>query len=480
MFRLAALIRFFAQIVSAQSFDDLRGWVQQQTTEAQVPSISVAVVRDGRILWEQGFAWANREAKVPATPDTMYSLASISKPVTATGLMTLAESGKLDLDRAADEYLGPAHLTAHAGSGRDATIRRIASHSAGLPLHVQFFYADEPYRPPAMAETIRRYGILVAPPGERFEYSNLGFGILDYIIARVSGRSYDDYQRVNVFLPLGLTHTSVDVGPGLERFQAARYEDGRPLPFYSFDHRGASAVYASAHDLARFALFHLKAHLADQKAILSDAAIDEMQRPVVRIRDKYGYGIGWFTDDQNGYRTVWHTGGMGGVRNLLLLVPSARLGVVVLCNARNDVSLRIGNRIVSSLLPAWKAPDYNVTTPPRASFHVTPELIGEWQGTLSSYERDEKFSLQVFPSGDIHTQIGDQLPAVLAHVSFVDGNLVGAMLGDIHTEDADRYPHYVRLALKRRGNVFNGSATAVSLPRWKLGNSLTSWVELKR
>ena len=116
-------------------------------------------------------------------------------------------------------------------------------------------------------------------PGERYQYSNLGYGILDHVITRVSGRSYADFMREEVFQPLGLTHTSVNIGPGLEKHQAIRYgTDGLPIPFYDFDHPGGSAVYASAHDLVRFGMFHLKAHLPDQKAILKDQTIDEMQK----------------------------------------------------------------------------------------------------------------------------------------------------------------------------------------------------------
>src|SRR5262249_49348966 len=145
----------------------------------------------------------------------------------------------------------------------------------------------------SMDETILRYGNLVTAPGEKFEYSNLGFGVLDYVIARVSGRAYEDFMREEVFLKLGLTHTSVGIGPGLERYQAIRYgEDGLPIPFYDFDHRGASAIYASAHDLVRFGLFHLKAHLPDQKAILSDASIDAMQKPTFTSGNYNSRGVG--------------------------------------------------------------------------------------------------------------------------------------------------------------------------------------------
>src|SRR5437660_1198615 len=85
---------------------------------------------------------------------------------------------------------------------------------------------------PQMDETILRYGNLVTMPGERYEYSNLGFGVLDYVIARTSGSPFEDYMRQQVFIKLGLTHTSVGIGPGLEPYAATRYSlDGLPIPF---------------------------------------------------------------------------------------------------------------------------------------------------------------------------------------------------------------------------------------------------------
>ena len=146
-------------------------------------------------------------------------------------------------------------------------MRRVANHTSGLPLHYQFFYADESYRPPTRDETIRRFGNLVTAPGERYQYSNLGYGVLDYVIERASGKPFADFMREEVFLPLGMTHTSIDVGPGLEPHQAIRYTpEGKRIPFYEFDHPGASAVYRQRHDLVRFAMFHMKEHLADQRA----------------------------------------------------------------------------------------------------------------------------------------------------------------------------------------------------------------------
>jgi len=265
---------------------------------------------------------------VPATEHTMYSLASISKPITATGLMVLKELGKLDLDRPINDYLGAAKLNARVppgcGDAADATVRRVANHTSGLPLHWHFFYEDETCQRPPMDETIRRYGNLVTPPGEKHQYSNLGYGILDYAISRLSGKSYPDFMRHEVFLPLGMARASVDIGPGLEPHAAARYgsADWR-IPFYDFDHPGGSAVFCSAHDLVRFGMFHLKAHLPDQKAILSDEALEEMQVPTASTGKTSGYGIGWaVNEDKLGYHGIGHAGGMVGVCTALEILSS--------------------------------------------------------------------------------------------------------------------------------------------------------------
>jgi len=271
---VALLLISNSMAMARDRFDAVRASIGAQLTERRVPSLAVAVAQDGRILWEEGFGFANRERHVPATADTIYSLASISKPLTATALMTLVKAGKIDLDRPINDYLGIAKLTARVGDAQAATVRRVANHTSGLPEYYQFFYYNEPWRRPVFDETIRRYGNLVTLPGEHFEYSNLGYGVLSHVVARMSGKTFADYLREAVFRPLGMARTTASPNPAQQGNMAIRYgDDGRPIPFYNTDHDGASAVYASAHDLIRFGIFHLKAHLADQAAILPDALI---------------------------------------------------------------------------------------------------------------------------------------------------------------------------------------------------------------
>jgi len=471
-------------------FNDIRTLINDKLIETQTPSLAVAVAREGQIIWEEGFGWADRENRIPANEHTMYSLASISKPITATGLMILKERGKLELDHPINDYLGDAKLKARVGNPDEATVRRVANHSSGLPLHYQFFYEDEPYQRPPMDETIRRYGNLVTAPGEKYQYSNIGYGVLDYVISRISGKSYADFMREEVFLPLGMTHTSVNIGPRLKRYQAVRYApDGLPIPFYDFDHPGASAVFSSADDLIRFAMFHLKAHLPDQKAILSDDNTDEMQQPTAEIGNGSGYGIGWrISEDEMGYRSVRHSGGMGGVSTVLVLIPSEKLAVVALANSSSPLPGLISKEILSALLPEYaknhalseakKKEADDKSQAPASDFN--PELFGKWTGSVHTYKGEIPLTFWFKESGDVHAQLGDQLKTLLNDVTFKDCYLGGRMMGDIGTEDANRRPYHLHVSLKLRGDVLNGAMISMSLPGRRMGNALSHWVEVSK
>jgi CubicO group peptidase (beta-lactamase class C family) len=499
-----------ATAAGADPFAAVRAHVERLVAEGEVPSMAVAVARDGEIIWEEGFGLADRGENIPATEHTPYPLASISKPLTATGLMILVERDLVDLDAPVNDYLGEAKLQARVGDVAEATVRRVASHTAGLPLHSQHFYDDEPHRPLPMDETVRRYGNLVTAPGERYQYSNLGYGLLGYVISRVSGRDYADLMRDEVFAPLGMDHTSVHAGPGLEEGQAVKYTlDGLVVPPCDSDSPGGSAIYSSAHDLVRFAMFHLKNHLPDQRAIVSDAAVDEMQRPSPETgptrdweREGSGYGIGWDVGvAEDGLRVVQHSGGTVGVSTILALVPEEDLAVAVLSNTQSPWPDVILIEIVCTLLslqpeeflpPADRAAD----EPP---FVPGPELVGLWEGLVHTYEGEIPLVLEIGESGTIYATLGEQprtppfdrLRTQLQSVSYQDSLpqflnagggpfLRGWMQGELGTADVNRgRPYRLWLELKLRGDTINGSLIAFSQREMYTG-PLAHWVELRR
>ena len=491
-----------ATAAGADPFDAVRAHIERLVAEGEVLSMAVAVARDGEIIWEEGFGLADRERNVPATAHTPYPLASISKPLTATGLMILVERVLVSLNAPINDYLGEARLQARVGDAAEATVRRVASHTAGLPLHSQHFYDGEPHRPPPMEETIRRYGKLVTGPGERYQYSNLGYGLLGYVISRVSGRSYADFMCEELFAPLGMEQTSVHIGPGLEEGQAAKYTPGgRTVPPCDSDSPGASAIYASAHDLVRFAMFHLKDGLPDQKAIISDAAIDAMQQASAETgptreweREGSGYGLGWFIGvTEDGLLVIQHSGGTVGVSTVLALVPEENLAVAVLSNSQSSWPDAVLIEIVCTLLscqpeeflpPADRAAD-------QPSFAPAPELVGSWRGLVHTYEGDIPLVLEIGESGTIHATLGEQPRTLLQSVSYQDSLpqflnagggpfLRGWMQGEFETADVNRVrPCKLWFELKLRDNLLNGSLIAFSQREMYTG-PLSHSVELRK
>lgn len=472
---------WLGRAAAADRFDGVREYIHSQLISTSTPSIAVAVAQDGRIIWEEGFGWADRERRTRATEHTVYSLASITKPITATGLMVLAESGQLALDQPANDYLGNAKLRARVGKASDATVRLVANHTSGLPRHLNFFFSDEPFQPPSMDESILRYGNLIAAPGERFQYSNLGYSVLSRIIERVSGVSYEQFMRQSVFVPLGMTRTSVGLAPQLREYTATPYgEDERAVPAYLSD-PGAGSIFASAHDLVRFAMFHLKAHLQDQKAILSDASIDEMHRPTASAgKMEYGdmgYAVGFMTSLNAGHRVVSHDGGMIGVTTQLLLIPDRKLAIVVLSNVSNLVAPAVADRIAEKLIPGWRK--WSFEEPAIPPFVTPGELSGVWKGSLATYAKDIPVELHFSPDGDVHAKLADQLTALMNNAQFKDGLFTGEFVARIGTPDTERDRYTISISLKLRGDILNGAAHALCFdPRMRF--ALAHWIELRR
>jgi len=465
--------------------------------ESGVPSLAVAVARNGEIVWEEAFGWADLERRIPATVHTMYSLASVSKPITATGLMVLVEQGKLGLDAPANRYLARnSRMKVWIGDPEEVTLRRLANHTAGLARHEHFYKAEEIPLKPSMEESIRRYGNVVTLPGERYRYSNFGYGVLDHLIARTSGMTYAEFLRREVFLPLGMTRTSVDVGPGLAEFAAVRYDDSNtPIPFYTTDHAGASAVYASVHDLVRFGMFHIGQSGPGQKAILSKDSRAAMQVATacmavnladVNLCPGSCYGIGWVIDDDDLGKRISHGGGMGGAASKILMLPDEGIVVAAAANKFCPLPWEVERDILSALVPGyaekaaehWSKRREAMAKDEKNEFAPVSELLGDWEGFVRTYAGDFPMTLSFKESGDIHARLGDQLPVLVASARFSSGRLSGSMAGRLDTPDANRRgwrpQHHLDLDLKLRGDVLNGAIVVIA------GNSLSHWCELRR
>lgn len=469
----------------------VREAIVQHVQKNDIPGMAVAVWQDGKILWEEGFGWADRAARTSVTEHTMFCLASLSKTLTASALMTLVQEGKVNLDQPANDYLGDDKLTSYIGDPKRVTVRRLANHTSGLPGSDQWFYGPDRSKTPDFSQTLRRYGILVAPAGERYRYSNLGYGVLGYLMSRVTGESYGQVMQERLFVPLGMTHSALDIMPGFEPYKATRYDyAGQPIPDYRSAEPASATLYSSVHDLARFGMYMLKDRLPDQRAVLSDESIDRMTRDPVVDGPNSHYGIGWDIEERGGYRTMEHSGSASGVSSNFVLIPSENVGVVMVANTDGGVPTKLFPEVLKVLLPKWQEAKAEPPAKPPVPFKPKADLVGRWEGKVHTYEGDIPMQLKILASGDIHVNIGNpprfstrsrvEQPSLLNNVAFDDGMLTGSTLSQIQTSDTARNPHTVSLYLKQRGNVLNGAATAASIYNGLWIYGLPYWTELKR
>ena len=481
---LGAASSYAATVPAPPEFAEVRRYVVEELGRAAAPALSIAVVRDGKLVWAEGFGKADLERGRAATADSIYLLASVSKPLTATGLMTLVDRGLIDLDKPANAYLPGAKLRSFAGSADAITIRRMANHTSGMPTHFTFFYDGT--APPAWDTTIARYGFAFRKPGMAVEYSNLAFGLLGYIIETVGRAPLGAYMEKHVFDPLKMTRTSDRVRKGREADATVQYATdagGRWLrvPPYRFDHPAASTFWSSAPDLARFACMHMNDGELDGARVLRPETARAMRTASPEAteaakREPAGnrYGISWGLEPFQGEPCIAHTGGMPGVATVVRAFPARRGAVVLLTNSDNrGFVTEAGGRLSRALLGMQAEPQRQPPRPPQAP---PAKTVGKWRGRWAHFEGDIPLLLSIAADGSIEARAAGREPVKLRDTAFGEATVAGAAEMLVRTRDDYHGIPTVRFRLWREGSRLSGFAMA-SAPGYF---GLSSFVTLER
>jgi CubicO group peptidase (beta-lactamase class C family) len=312
----------------------------------RIPGLSLAVIQDGRVVKAEGYGFADLAAQVPATPETVYKIASVSKALLASGVMRLVQDGRVKLDDPIAKYL---ERTPPSWSA--ITIRHLLSHTSGL---VREGPAFDAMRTRSDAEVVR--SAYSAPlrfrPGDRHEYGNLNYFALAEIIRIVSGRPWTEYMEVEIFKPAGMASTWPTNTTALVPNRAAGYVDNdklRPAPAW-VALRPSGAFLSTVRDLAKWDA------ALDAGQLLSMQTKRQMWTPTTLNDGKAApYGLGWYVNVLNGRRRVQHTGGMPGARAGFVKYPDDRLTIIVLMNLDDvDIESILGG-IASRYLPTGAA-----------------------------------------------------------------------------------------------------------------------------
>jgi CubicO group peptidase (beta-lactamase class C family) len=352
--------------------------------EKNIASFQVAVAKDGKIVYQEAFGWANVPARIPATDETMYLVASIEKPFVSTALMMLAERGEIDLHAPINNYLGKEKLVAYQGNASDATISRLLLHVSGMAYGYYICNDSVPIQERRTnSDILAIAGVLVYPPGKEYEYTNYGYGLFGDIVQKAAGGNLKEFVTKEIIAPLGLRHTRYFRNePPKELIATQNVKDGY-IPF-NRGGDGYSSLYSTAGDLTRFGMFHLKNHLAYQQQILSDSSIDLLrtyQEPGVKYTTRT---LAWDIQNDYGYDIVMHGGGGPGIHNYLYMIPSENLVIAYLSNAQYASSTPVLVELLYAALPKFNFTDkLKGRGWPQWPQLRTDEWEGEWEGRIT-------------------------------------------------------------------------------------------------
>jgi len=328
-------------------------WPLVETLLASHPvaGVAVAVVRDEEVV-SRGFGVRDLGTGAPVTPETMFHLASVSKPFVATALVSLAtarDAGTrlFDLDAPVIEWVP--EFTLADGRAGEVTARTLLSHSSGLPDVAEYGWHDPQLGDDALSEFVRSLSRwrLQSEPGSTFSYSNAGYELLGLLLSRVTGTTFEDAVRRQVLAPLGMRDSTFLRGEVPEHLAASPHV-GMPLSVpdgaypYTRRHAPSSTLHSNLVEMCRWMVAHLEpaggsAGGSNRSWTRLDAALlDLMWQPVVPVGAppwEEAAALGWAVGTYRGHGTLSHSGADPGFGSKLVLVPGCRTGVVVLANS---------------------------------------------------------------------------------------------------------------------------------------------------
>jgi serine beta-lactamase-like protein LACTB, mitochondrial len=344
--------------------------VRREMERLRIPGLSLAVARDGAIVYSRAFGLADVENQVTATPATRFRTASIAKTLTATAVMKLAEQGKLDLDAPIQRY-----CPAYPAKPWPVTARQLLTHTAGVRHYQRRGESSgtEHFFTIGQALGLFKDDPLLFEPGTQFGYSTYGYMVLGCALEGAAGAPYDDVMARTIYGPAGMTRTGPDhhflLIPGRARTYSTLSErEHQSLPAAVRDRvrpgelfnaplhdtsmkRAAGGLLSTAEDLVAFASAFQRGQLVDEATARSMWTVQTL-RGGQPVETPWGpLGIGWFVRQAGGHREIYSSGGQVGARGSLYVYPDDSLVMTVMTNLTNAEIIPMEREVLRVLLP---------------------------------------------------------------------------------------------------------------------------------
>jgi CubicO group peptidase (beta-lactamase class C family) len=382
---LASFLALSPGANAANGADRVGDFVNDYLKRKQIPGCAVMVRRDGKVVLSAGYGMANLEHAVRVTPQTIFQSGSMGKQFTSMAVMMLVEEGKLSLDDPITKHLS----VPSKWSG--ITVRHLLTHTSGLGDYPAHYSLQDDYTEAELLKMISAEPLAFAP-GEKWNYSNLGYVTLGILMHRVTGAFYGEFLQKRIFDPLGMKNTRIideaDVIPN----RAAGYilKEGvlknQKWVAPSLNTTADGSLYFTAEDIA------IWDEALEAKKLLSPAGYERMWTPV-KLNDgsTAPYGFGWGIHKTNsGRRMLEHGGAWQGFATYLARYPEDRLTVAILCNRAGADGAYIAKKVAGFYIP-------ELAPRARAAVKPAPESLHSYAG---DYRLEDRFTVKVTVAGD--------------------------------------------------------------------------------
>jgi CubicO group peptidase (beta-lactamase class C family) len=397
---LALMLALASPWLSEAAQDDtVDDYINGQLQQQRIAGLSLAIVREGRVVKARGYGLANLETQTPATAETVYKIGSVSKSILAVGIMLLVEDSRVGLDDTIDRFLQDV-----PDSWKSITVRHLLTHTAGIVENPPGFL---PFTQQPDLEVIQSlYPVpLLFPPGDRWNYSNATYFILGEIIHLASGMPWPDFVESRIFRPLNMGSTRITSTSEVIAGRANGYIWSRGRFVRAEDWvavRPSGAFLSTVNDLARWE------NALRSRALLTHESWEQVLAPVrLNGGQTHPYGFGFFLDPWQGRQRIYHDGQLPGFRTMFEEFPEEGIAILLAANTDEIDIGKLAHSIAGFYAPQLSPPVYN-TIPDR-----NPEVTAKAWRFVNGFISDE-LDPSLFPNGaqftpEMRTMLGGRL-----------------------------------------------------------------------